>query len=869
MYNREKVRALVSAFNVHNYARNTVKTNFTLQSRDEKDCIVVSFDKSMDTYQCGRYLDSIKRKIIREFYGIEESNGAEILDTAKLIFDVNSFPFYISDRDWSWDEQHGFKFVTPVDEGVIFNLKSHLASSLEKDVLEDMRISSTTVPFNKGKYLCCSKFPDKKSRKEFEREFLSRMKARYENVPKNPLKVEGNDVYIRDVFDDARFIDSVTRYKAWLTGMDLGVGNDVDHSVKSFKNMIIRSTYSVTKVMIDGFILAPPLNGRVVSILTPITQNGKEIKLLTKEEVRAINRAFNNAVLDDISGRTQAKLSVNGSSETYGIDFSNPYISHCVITKIIENSVINKDHELSIDPELRLQALSRSPSTELSDTKLESPTCSRKKLEGFTRQGSEKEGPLYNHVDVPGTGGRCSPSSQVNSIAVNRVIEPKKCVVAAENVPASTNLWTQQPNPLSFAVFYAQSSDISVLRFQPPTPLSSSGPSSWEVAVQNVSAALSQDLWSFSPPPPFTPSSSNVSGSQPPTPSGPSSFKSMPAAQPQNRCSLPPPLISSSSNVSGSQPPTPSEPSSSKRPASVYSADSGYSGSLERPQPNSSITTSAVPGISESGEGSNVATVPVDNKRPQSLSFTSFSTCASDKTVEDSPKDTENICNEELKKQQVIESPKKQNKIDQFFRNLSIRRSKSNGKTTKDILQFDKETFSSFSSGMQKVLSLSLSLDMIRNLFPHFPIGKREKLILLARSEKVKKSHSSPEEIEQLLLSLLPEEREICSLLFFPDRKNETYVDLSPGAKEQVVLFWEVLRGRGFNSTSSEESGIFSGSSSQGSTSDDKDELEASGRFSQSGRSSVSSNSSTSTVRTKVDSLKLEQCSSKGIGGWI
>ncbi len=46
-----------------------------------------------------------------------------------------------------------------------------------------------------------------------------------------------------------------------------------------------------------------------------------------------------------------------------------------------------------------------------------------------------------------------------------------------------------------------------------------------------------------------------------------------------------------------------------------------------------SASTSAVPGISESGEGSNVATVPVDNKRPQSLLFTNFSTRASDKTV--------------------------------------------------------------------------------------------------------------------------------------------------------------------------------------------------------------------------------------------
>ncbi|WP_253303664.1 hypothetical protein [Wolbachia endosymbiont of Phyllotreta cruciferae] len=410
MYNTETVRALINAFNVHNYARDTVETNFTLQSRYGKNCIVVSFDKSMDTYQCRRYLDSIKKKIIREFYGIEESNDAEILDTAKLIFDVNSFPFYISDRDWSWDKQHGFKFVTPVDEGVIFNLKSHLAASLAKDVIEGMPTCNIRASDRKG-YLWHGEFDNKGLRKKFESMFLSRMKARYENVPKKPLEVKGNSVYIKDVFDDVRFIDSVTRYKAWLTGMDLGVGNDVDCRVQLFRCMVIRSIYQMVKVTIDGFVSASPLDRTEASILTPIMQNGKGIELLTKEDARAINRRFNNAVLADINGRTQAELSTNGSSGIYGIDFSNKEISHCVITKIIENSVINKDHELSIDTELRFRALSRSPSTELSDMKWESPTRSQGGVKDSPRQGSEKEegeeGPrLLNYVNSVRTSDR-------------------------------------------------------------------------------------------------------------------------------------------------------------------------------------------------------------------------------------------------------------------------------------------------------------------------------------------------------------------------------------------------------------------------------------------------------------------------------
>ncbi len=409
MPNTETVRALVDAFNVNNYDFNAVKTNFKLQSEGKKDYIVVSFDKSMDTYQCSEYLDSIKRKIIREFYGIEESNDAEILDTAKLIFDVNSFPFNISDRDWSLDEQHGLKFVTPVDKGVIFNLKSHLAFSLKKDVQEDMSIYITAKTFNKEKYLWCGEFDNKGLRKQFESEFLSRMENRYgyRNVFKNPLKVEGNSVYIKDVFDDACFIDNVTRYKAWLVGIDLGVGNDVDHSVMLLKDSIINSFYQSTKTIVAGFMCASPLNREEASVLIPIMQNREGAKLLTKEEVRDINHAFNNVVLDDVSDKVQAEISVNGSNVLYGIDFSNKEISHCVITKIIESSVINKDHELAIDPELRLQALSPAQSpfnspTHAGPSGLKTPPNQRKK---DTDSGYDSNSPPKRKDSGSSSGG--------------------------------------------------------------------------------------------------------------------------------------------------------------------------------------------------------------------------------------------------------------------------------------------------------------------------------------------------------------------------------------------------------------------------------------------------------------------------------
>ncbi|WP_174516115.1 hypothetical protein [Wolbachia endosymbiont of Cardiocondyla obscurior] len=414
MPNRETVRALVSAFNVHNYARNTVKTNFKLQSEGKKGYIVVSFDKGMKDYQCSEYLYNIKRKIVGEFYGIEEGDTDEVvLNTANLIFNTESFPFNTSKGEWSQDEQGRIEFLAPIDKGVIFNLKSHLASSLKKDILEGMPACRiVTKASNKKDYLWHGNFDNQESCKQFKHEFLSRMKARYENVPKKPLEVKGNSVYIKDVFDDARFIDSVTRYKAWLVGMYLGVDSSANHKVKLFKDMIIESIGQSTGVTIYGFVCASPLGKEEASILIPLVLDGEEKRILTNEEALELNCTFNCAVFYDLYGRTQGKLSINESSGMYSINFSNPYISHCVITKIIESSVINKDHELSIDPELRFRALSRSPSTELLDMKLESPTRSPDgALKDSPRQGSEKEegeeGPrLLNYVNSVRTSDR-------------------------------------------------------------------------------------------------------------------------------------------------------------------------------------------------------------------------------------------------------------------------------------------------------------------------------------------------------------------------------------------------------------------------------------------------------------------------------
>jgi len=134
---KETVRVLVDAFNVNNYARGIIKSNFKLQSRNNKDCIIISFGKGMGNYQCEEYLHDVKKKTVHEFYDIEK-NRCEMAGVVKLIFNVASFPFNVSEEGWSLDKQDRVEFAAPVNDCVIFNLKSHLAASLAKDVLEGM-----------------------------------------------------------------------------------------------------------------------------------------------------------------------------------------------------------------------------------------------------------------------------------------------------------------------------------------------------------------------------------------------------------------------------------------------------------------------------------------------------------------------------------------------------------------------------------------------------------------------------------------------------------------------------------------------------------------------------------------------------------
>ncbi|XCA33524.1 MAG: hypothetical protein ABS808_01525 [Wolbachia endosymbiont of Polyergus mexicanus] len=145
------------------------------------------------------------------------------------------------------------------------------------------------------------------------------------------------------------------------------------------------------------------------------------------------------------------------------------------------------------------------PSTELSYMEWESPMRSQgEELEGPPRRGLEEVHMLpLGTRGVPGTSKEFSPRTYIGSATVvSGSSSSVQSVSAAKNVQAGTSARAQPMNRWSLPVFYAQSSDISVPRFQPPTQLSSSGPSLWKDAAKNVQAGTSQPMNHWSSPAP-------------------------------------------------------------------------------------------------------------------------------------------------------------------------------------------------------------------------------------------------------------------------------------------------------------------------------------------------------------------------------
>ncbi|WP_353275707.1 hypothetical protein [Wolbachia endosymbiont (group A) of Pipizella viduata] len=483
----EMNQELVRAFNISLCYNSIAITNLTVQNLHGKDHIVVSFDKNMDSKQCMKYLNNVKEKIIKRSYRDEKAAGVS--------YNLKFFPFAFNTKHLPRDDKGRKKFSVEIDEGVVFNLKCYLVQALTRDIIEKMgskfgveRIKKSIYDtnFDRDSYLYCMLFHDKGLQKDFVDSFSAQIR-RYGNAPSDYLEENGNLVYIKkSIFNDVEFIKDTEAYNASLICRHFQTPSAKSKAVDKLKYTIVNFMDKVASIPVRTIIRTSYKGSNEDSVLIPIVaKNAKDNRLFDDNDAYKINSAFNMEILSDVSESISVRLPKSDSSDSiiYGIDFSDLDIACCVLNKIMESSVINKDHELSIDPELHFRALSP-PKT---------PPNQRK---ADTDSGYDSNSPPKPKDSGSSSGGP-GPSSKISH---SQVSPPRQGSIlhhdvgaaevgAAANMPAWTSASFQPMNRWSLPVFYAQSSDISVPRFQPPTQLSSSGPSSWKGAAKNVQAS--------------------------------------------------------------------------------------------------------------------------------------------------------------------------------------------------------------------------------------------------------------------------------------------------------------------------------------------------------------------------------------------
>jgi len=330
--NKELVKELVKAFNINNMHHCIMLTNFTVQNSNGQDYVTMAFDRSMDVKQCVGYLNKLREKIIWKF--IPEYR-------AKDSFNLDYFPFNPSQGSLD-TTRNRYRYTVPITKEVLFNLKSHLVRSIAKNIYSiDMHAECWGEIYRDNKYIMHILFDNSNTANEFAERFRAEIKE-YKNSPSNPLEVNGDDVYIRDIFNDPEFVKSCMQDMAWATGISSDFTSDSE-----LRDTLIQFVYKIAKIEIDKYENSSGYGNPAKKImLIPIVKDDNlEDRYLKKNEVNAINHAFGYEVLNDVAECTEdlaADSSELQCKGVYGIDFYNKDISDCVINTLLENSLVTK-----------------------------------------------------------------------------------------------------------------------------------------------------------------------------------------------------------------------------------------------------------------------------------------------------------------------------------------------------------------------------------------------------------------------------------------------------------------------------------------------------------------------------------------------
>lgn len=427
IYNLNFVKELVNAFNISNYG-SEVNTNFVI----EGDNIIVKFNCDQDS--ADRYLSQMARGLVREYFPDEYVAGH--------FFDLTSLPFNFDKGEWTSSEKVT-KLTVPIDSGVIFNLKVHFAEESEIDVKNRM-IKAIDEKYRFGKkhieellnenikavsvsksshYIKCLLFNQPNVQMFFVRALRVRMEEHGYNYS-DFYHVDGNKIYFKDV-ENIGFISSVTEIAKKRAGYHFRFPSSDDLKVRKYKDAIGELIFHLARIPIcgyfrDNFIDRSRISNGDNFAFIPVVEGYGGLRYLSRGEADKISAQFSYDLFTNVRDQTEGTRS-GEFGEVYA--FSDRQIA-LLIPVIIGNSVINKDGQLEVNPELFEQLRSQSPSTGMSDAELESPKHNQEKqMRKSPRRGSKRE--------AGGERGMLSQAELELRHAVNSSNQPQQSLGAA------------------------------------------------------------------------------------------------------------------------------------------------------------------------------------------------------------------------------------------------------------------------------------------------------------------------------------------------------------------------------------------------------------------------------------------------------
>ncbi|WP_353273726.1 hypothetical protein [Wolbachia endosymbiont (group A) of Ennomos erosarius] len=365
------IKELVNAFNLNNYGVGNVNTNFTVEGKK----IVGLFASGTNTKE---YLREIGEEIIEEHYpsGIEVANRYYNLNCFPFVLGANP------DKEDLGNGIVKVKLADSMDPAVIHNLKIHFANEFEgavggkvvarlqkagvtkEEAYEWIRGTVGTGAIGEP-YLYCIAFSDEYLKRKYDSETFEVLKGMYiqefnSRLRECGLKGSGfyeykdDMLYVKNVSD--KVIKSVTEYVKKEVAFDFRTPGTEDSKVENFKDVLGDFIFkwigkSINAYEYDIFTDKKTIEKGSNFVLIPLTKRySGQLESLKHKDAYKVNIIHKDFV-SDIRGKTARPDVASYENPVYAI--SNRRIAQ-LLPEIMQSPIAynkeNKCFEFAVDP---------------------------------------------------------------------------------------------------------------------------------------------------------------------------------------------------------------------------------------------------------------------------------------------------------------------------------------------------------------------------------------------------------------------------------------------------------------------------------------------------------------------------------------